>query len=52
MPAMTMVFRVQDAAMLGQVKAGDKIRSEVDKVKRAYTVLRVEPVKKARCGGD
>lgn len=45
MPAMTMVFRVKDASMLDQVKQGDKIKFEVDKVKGAYTVLRVEPVR-------
>lgn len=39
-----MVFRVKDVAILNQVKAGDKIRFEVDKIKGAYTVLRVEPV--------
>ena len=43
MPAMTMVFQVKDAAILDQVKAGDKIKFEVDKIKGAYTVLRVEP---------
>jgi Cu/Ag efflux protein CusF len=45
MPAMTMVFRVKDASMLDQVKAGDRIRFEVDKIKGAYTVLRVEPAR-------
>jgi Cu/Ag efflux protein CusF len=43
MPAMTMVFRARDVAMLDQVKPGDKIKFEVDKVKGAYTVLRIEP---------
>lgn len=38
MPAMTMVFRVKDAAMLDQVKAGDSIRFKADKVEGAYTV--------------
>jgi Cu/Ag efflux protein CusF len=45
MPAMTMVFRVKEASMLDQVKAGDKIKFEVDKIKGAYTVLRVEPAR-------
>ena len=31
MPAMTMVFRVKDAGMLDQVKAGDKVRFAADK---------------------
>ena len=43
MPAMTMVFRVSDPAMLDKVKAGDKIRFVADKVQGAYTVIKVEP---------
>jgi Cu(I)/Ag(I) efflux system periplasmic protein CusF len=42
MPAMTMVFQVQDAAMLEQVKAGDKVRFEAQKIGGAYTVVRIE----------
>ncbi len=45
MPAMTMSFRVQDAAMLAQVKAGDKIRFVAEKVGAAYTVTQLEVVK-------
>lgn len=45
MPAMTMVFRVKDAAMLDQVKAGDKVRFAADKVDGQFTVVRIEPVK-------
>ena len=45
MPPMTMVFQVQDAAMLEQVKVGDKIRFQADKVGGAYTVTRIEPAK-------
>lgn len=45
MPPMTMVFQVQDPALLTQVKAGDKIRFAADKVGSAYTVTRIEPVK-------
>ncbi|MBM3572806.1 MAG: copper-binding protein [Alphaproteobacteria bacterium] len=44
MPAMTMVFRVIDSAMLDRLKAGDKIRFAVDKVGGNYTVMRYEPV--------
>lgn len=44
MPPMTMVFKVQDPALLSQVKAGDKVRFTVDKIKGAYTVLTLEPV--------
>ncbi len=45
MPAMTMVFRVKDPAMLDQVKAGDKIRFDADKIGGQLTVIRVEPAK-------
>ncbi|BBP02754.1 hypothetical protein TPL01_01860 [Sulfuriferula plumbiphila] len=47
MPAMTMVFRVKDAAMLEQVKNGDKIRFAADKVGGALTVMHLEPVDEA-----
>lgn len=43
MPAMTMVFRVQDPVMLDQVKAGDRVRFVADKVNGALTVTRIEP---------
>ena len=45
MPAMTMVFQVADPAMLGKVKAGDKIKFRADKVNGAITVMEIEPVK-------
>lgn len=45
MPAMTMVFRVKDPAMLDEVKAGDKIKFTADKVGGAYTVMTVEVAK-------
>ena len=45
MPAMTMVFRVKDPAMLDQVEAGDKIRFDADKIGGQFTVIRVEPAK-------
>jgi Cu/Ag efflux protein CusF len=45
MPPMTMVFQVQDPSMLEQVKVGDKIRFQADKVGGAYTVTRIEPAK-------
>ncbi len=43
MPAMTMVFRVSDPAMLDQLKSGDKIRFTAEKIQGAYTVIMVEP---------
>lgn len=42
MPAMTMVFRVKDPAMLDQVKAGDKIRFVADNVNGALTVTKID----------
>ena len=39
---MTMVFRVNDAAMLKSVKAGDKIKFEVDKVNGQFTVMKMQ----------
>jgi Cu(I)/Ag(I) efflux system periplasmic protein CusF len=43
MPAMTMVFQVKDPAMLDQVKAGDKIKFDAEKVGSAFTVTKIEP---------
>lgn len=45
MPPMTMVFQVQDPAMLDKVRAGDKIRFSADKVGGAYTVTQLEAAK-------
>ena len=45
MPGMTMVFRVKDPAMLGQVKVGDKIHFVADKVGGALTVTTLEVAK-------
>lgn len=44
MPAMTMVFRAKNAAMLDQVKPGDRIKFLVEKVDGAFTVTRLEVV--------
>ncbi len=45
MPAMTMVFRVNDPAMLDQMKEGDKINFVAEKVNGAFTVIQAEPAK-------
>ena len=45
MDAMTMVFRAQDPAMLKQVKPGDKIKFEADKVSGQFTVTKIEKTK-------
>jgi Cu/Ag efflux protein CusF len=42
---MTMVFRVQDPAMLDRVKAGDKVKFAAEKVNGVFTVTSVEVVK-------
>ncbi|KWE89114.1 RND transporter [Burkholderia ubonensis] len=42
MDAMTMVFKVKDAAMLLQVKAGDKIDFVADEVNGALTVTKLQ----------
>jgi Cu/Ag efflux protein CusF len=42
MDAMTMVFRAQDPAMLKQVKPGDKIKFDADKVSGQFTVTKIE----------
>lgn len=43
--AMTMVFRVKDAAWLDLMKDGDKIRFVADKVNGAFTIVAFEPAK-------
>ncbi|CAL75403.1 putative periplasmic copper binding protein [Bradyrhizobium sp. ORS 278] len=40
--AMTMVYRVKDAAMLKGLKAGDKVRFEAQEDAAGYTVTRIE----------
>ena len=42
MPAMTMVFRVQEKAWLGRMKEGDKIRFVADNVNNVLTIVRFE----------
>src|SRR5262245_13719254 len=42
---MTMVFRVQDPAMLKQVKVGDRIRFDADRVNGQLTVTKIEKAK-------
>ena len=45
MPAMTMVFQVRDPALLEQVKAGDKVKFEAQKLGGAFTVTKIEQAK-------
>jgi Cu(I)/Ag(I) efflux system protein CusF len=42
---MTMVFRVQDPAMFKQVKVGDKVRFDADRVNGQITVTKIEKAK-------
>lgn len=42
MPAMTMVFQVKEPAMLEQVKVGDKVKFEAEKVGGAFTVTKIQ----------
>ena len=46
MPPMTMVFQVQDKALLDKVKAGDKVKfTAIQSAGGAYTVTSIEPTK-------
>lgn len=43
MPPMTMAYRVQNPAWLDQVKEGDKVRFDADKVNGQYTITALKP---------
>ena len=45
MPAMTMVFQVTDAALLDQLKPGDKVRFKAEKIGGELTVTAIKPAK-------
>ena len=45
MDAMSMVFRVQDPAMLKQVKQGDKVQFSADRVNGQITVTKIQKAK-------
>ena len=45
MPAMTMVFNVRDKAMLGQVKAGDKVKFKAVNEAGKFTVTDLKVVR-------
>ncbi|MFZ4539480.1 copper-binding protein [Propionivibrio sp.] len=42
MPAMTMVFRVKDAAWLDRMQTGSNIRFQADSINGALTIVRFE----------
>jgi Cu(I)/Ag(I) efflux system protein CusF len=39
---MTMVYQVQDPAMLGKVKAGDKVQFDAEQVNGVFTVTKIQ----------
>ena len=43
--SMTMVFRVQDPAMLKQVKVGDKVQFEADRAAGGITITKLQKAK-------
>jgi Cu/Ag efflux protein CusF len=45
MPGMTMVFQVQDPALLDKVKVGDKVRFRAEKAASGYVVTAIGPAK-------
>ena len=42
MPAMTMVFRVKDKALLDKVQEGEKIKFSAEKIDGNFTITRIE----------
>jgi Cu/Ag efflux protein CusF len=42
---MTMVFRMQDPAMLARVKAGDRVKFDAEKINGQFTVTKIEKAK-------
>ncbi len=42
LPAMTLVFRVADPAMLTRVKAGDTVNFSAEKIEGQYTITSIE----------
>ena len=45
MPAMTMVYRVTDPAMLQRVKPGDKVKFRAESLGGVLTVTKIEPAR-------
>jgi Cu(I)/Ag(I) efflux system periplasmic protein CusF len=45
MPSMTMVFGIKDAAMLDNLKAGDKVKFKAEQAGSAIVVTEIKPVK-------
>ena len=45
MPAMTMVYKVQDSKMLKSVKTGDKVKFNIERINGQLTVTRIDKAK-------
>lgn len=45
MPAMTMVYKVQDPKMLKSVKAGDNVKFNIEKINSQLTVTKIDKAK-------
>ena len=45
MPAMTMVYKVQDSRMLKSVKAGDKVKFTIERINGQLTVTKIDKAK-------
>lgn len=45
MPSMTMVYRVNDPAILDQVRTGDRVRFAMERVGGTLTVTKIEAVR-------
>lgn len=45
MPGMTMVFGIKDAAMLDNLKAGDKVKFKAEQTGSAIVVTEIQPFK-------
>ena len=45
MPAMTMVYKAQDPKMLKSVKAGDKVKFNIEKINGQLTVTKIDKAK-------
>ncbi|WP_296463346.1 copper-binding protein [Pigmentiphaga sp.] len=43
LPAMTLVFKVADPAMLNRVKPGDSVRFAAEKIQGQYTITAIQP---------
>lgn len=45
MPGMTMVFGIKDAALLDNLKAGDKVKFKAEQTGTAIVVTEIQPAK-------